>query len=77
MKIWEIVENLNAGAGSGSTGVGNAGSETFFMHPSPKVKKMKQIPQVGYGIKIGNMIVPTSRYNPDNDRGQLNKVEGG
>jgi hypothetical protein len=76
MKIWEIVtEDLQAGAG-GVT-VGNAGSETMMMRPPERVRHLKPIPQVGYGIKIGNRVIPTPKYTDDNDRGQINKIEGG
>jgi hypothetical protein len=75
MKIWEIVENLNAGPG-GVT-VGNAGSEAIMLHPPAPKRRMKQIPQVGYGIQVGNEVIPTPRYNSANDMGQVNKVEGG
>lgn len=75
MKIWEIVENLNAG--SGGVTVGNAGAETMIFRPPEPKRRMKQIPQVGYGIKIGNKAIPTPRYNSANDMGQINKIEGG
>ena len=78
MKISEIIdvsENLNAG--SGGVTVGNAGGETIMLRPPTPKRRMKQIPQVGYGIKIGRTVIPTPRYNSANDLGQINKVEGG
>lgn len=77
MKIVEIIsENLNAGAG-GVT-VGNAGAETAILRPPPPpTRRLKKPPQVGYGIQIGDTVIPTPGYNSDNDRGQINKVEGG
>jgi hypothetical protein len=70
-------ENFNAGSADGGVQVGNAGAETIIMKPPQRIRKEKPIPQISYGIKIGRVIIPTSSYNSDNDRGQVNKIEGG
>lgn len=84
MKIIEIIairEDLYGGAGEGGVGVGNAGSETGFMHGAPPdtahPRKDDRIPQVGYGIKIGRHAIPTARYNSANDQGTSDQVIGG
>lgn len=77
MKIWEILENLDAGASEGSGAVGTANTDSMVLRPPTPMRKMKQIPQVGYGIKIGHMAIPTPGYNPENDLGQVNKITGG
>lgn len=75
MKIAEIIaEDLNAG--SGGVGVGNAGGESMILKPPQPMRRLKRPPQVGYGIQIGNMVIPTPGYTSDNDRGQINKVGG-
>lgn len=76
MKIIDIIsEDLQAGGGNVT--VGNAGSESMMLRPPAPVRHMKKIPQVGYGIQIGDKVIPTPSYNPDNDRGQVNSVVGG
>jgi hypothetical protein len=82
MKIIELItgtailEDLQAGGGS--VGVGTANTDSIIMKPpDPPMKKLPKAPQVGYGIQIGNKVIPTPGYNSDNDLGQINKVEGG
>lgn len=78
MKISEIIqEDLQAGSSEGSGAVGTANVDSMIMKPPQRIRRGKQIPQVGYGIKIGHMAIPTPGYNSDNDRGQINKIEGG
>jgi hypothetical protein len=72
-----VTEDLNAGSSEGSGAVGTASVDSMVMKPPQRIRRGKQIPQVGYGIKIGNTVIPTPGYNSDNDLGQNNKVVGG
>ena len=82
MKIAEIIqEDLTAGSSEGSGAVGGSSVDSMMLHPERPERGPKRqddkIPQVGYGIKIGNKEIPTPRYNADNDLGQSNRVIGG
>lgn len=57
MKIWEIV------AGSAGVTVGNAGADSIMMKPPQRIRRGKQIPQVGYSIRIGRRRIPTPGFN--------------
>lgn len=76
MKIIDIISE-DFHVGGGDSGVGNAGGDSIIMKAPTPMRRLKKPPQVGYGIKIGKMTIPTPEYTSDNDREQINKVEGG
>jgi hypothetical protein len=60
--------------------MGQSGTDTLVVHPPDNWKNKKKhsdnIPQVGYGIKIGNKIIPTPQQ-PNGAEGTNDSVVGG